>query len=51
MSKLLIATDMKGINLVRYIAAEGRVCKQANVYNRALKELRKMESENNRTNE
>ena len=51
MGRLLIAIDTNDINLVRYIAAEGRVCKQANVYNRALKELRKMESENNRTNE
>ncbi len=42
---------MKGINLVRYIAAEGRAYKKANVHNRTLKELRKMESENNRTNE
>ena len=51
MGRLLIAIDTNDINLVRYIAAEGRVCKQANVHNRALKELRKMESENNRTNE
>ena len=49
MGRLLIAIDTNDINLVRYIAAEGRVCKQANVHNRALKELRKMESENNRT--
>ena len=51
MGRLLIAIDTKDINLVRYIAVQGRVCKQANVHNRALKELRKMESENNRTNE
>ena len=51
MGRLLIAIDTNDINLVRYIAAEGRVCKQANVHNRALKELRKMESENNKTNE
>ena len=51
MSKLLIAIDTKDINLVRYIAVQGRVCEKANVHNRALKELRKMESENNRTNE
>lgn len=42
MSKLLIATDMKGINLVRYIAAEGRAYKKANVHNRTLKEIRKI---------
>ncbi len=51
MSKLLIVTDMKDINLVRYVAVQGRVCKEADVHNRALKELRKMELENNRTNE
>ena len=51
MGRLLIAIDTNDINLVRYIAVQGRVCKQANVHNRALKELRKMESENNRTNE
>jgi hypothetical protein len=51
MGRLLIAIDTNDINLVRYVAAEGRVCKQANVHNRALKELRRMESENNRTNE
>lgn len=28
MSKLLIVTDMKGINLVRYIAAEGELTRK-----------------------
>ena len=42
---------MKDINLVRYVAVQGRVCKEADVHNRALKELIKMELENNRTNE
>ena len=51
MGRLLIAIDTKDINLVRYIAVQGRVCKKADVHNRALKELRKMESENNKTNE
>ena len=51
MGRLLIAIDTNDINLVRYVAVQGRVCKKADVHNRALKELRKMESENNRTNE
>ncbi|WP_298755883.1 hypothetical protein [uncultured Campylobacter sp.] len=49
MGRLLIAIDTKDIDLVRYITAEGRVCKKFNVYHRASKELRKMESENNST--